>query len=131
MLGYLGKDPEISSTQSGTVVARFPLATTETVKNEKRTEWHNIVCFGPLAEICSQYLTKGSLVYFEGRIQSRSWDDKSGEKKYITEIVCNVMQMLGDTGRGPKPQERPQRSAKVSDMPSLKGGTPWDDEYPF
>ncbi len=109
LVGRLGKDPEIRSTPSGTSVARFSLATDEkfTDKNgekQERTEWHNIVAWGKLAEICGQYLKKGKLVYIDGSIRTDSWDDKeSGQKKYRTEIVANTMKMLdrkGDEGGG-------------------------------
>ena len=109
LVGRLGKDPEIRSTPSGTSVARFSLATDEkfTDRNgekQERTEWHNIVAWGKLAEICGQYLKKGKLVYIDGAIRTDSWDDKeSGQKKYRTEIVANTMKMLdrkGDEGGG-------------------------------
>lgn len=100
LVGNLGADPEIRYTPSGMAVANFRLATSETRPNkegqkETKTEWHRIVTFGKLAEICGEYLSKGKQVYIEGRIQTRSWDDKDGNKKYITEIVANTMQMLG------------------------------------
>ncbi len=100
IVGRLGKDPEIRYTSSGTPVANFTIATDEKwtgqdgVKQSK-TEWHNIVAWNRLAEICEQYLKKGKLVYVEGRIQTRSWDDRDGNKRYMTEIVANTMQMLG------------------------------------
>ena len=109
LVGRLGKDPEIRSTPSGTSVASFSLATDEkfTDRNgekQERTEWHNIVAWGKLAEICGQYLKKGKLVYIDGSIRTDSWDDKeSGQKKYRTEIVANTMKMLdrkGDEGGG-------------------------------
>ena len=109
LVGRLGKDPEIRSTPSGTSVARFSLATDEkfTDRNgekQERTEWHNITAWGKLAEICGQYLRKGKLVYIEGSIRTDSWDDKeSGQKKYRTEIVANIMKMLDrrdDSGGG-------------------------------
>src|SRR5512141_3045802 len=109
LVGRLGKDPEIRSTPSGTIVARFSLATDEkfTDRNgeeQERTEWHNIVAWGKLAEICGQYLKKGKLVYIDGSIRTDSWDDKeSGQKKYRTEIVARDMKMLdrrGDDGGG-------------------------------
>ena len=100
LLGNLGADPEIRYTPGGTAVANFRLATSETRVNkdgqkETKTEWHRIVAFGKLAEICGEYLAKGKQVYIEGKIQTRNWDDKDGNKKYMTEIVANVMQMLG------------------------------------
>jgi single-strand DNA-binding protein len=109
LIGRLGKDPEIRSTPSGTSVARFSMATDErfTDRNgekQERTEWHNIVAWGKLAEICGQYLKKGKLIYIDGSIRTDSWDDKeTGVKKYRTEIVANTMKMLdrkGDEGGG-------------------------------
>ncbi|HEV7921116.1 MAG TPA: single-stranded DNA-binding protein [Thermoanaerobaculia bacterium] len=104
LIGRLGKDPEVRATPSGSNVAKFTLATDEryTDRNgerQERTEWHNIVAWGKLAEICGQYLKKGKLVYIDGSIRSDSWDDKeSGQKKYRTEIIANNMQMLDRRG---------------------------------
>src|SRR3954467_12530751 len=109
LVGRLGKDPEIRSTPQGTSVAKFTVATDEKFtdragEKQERTEWHNIVAWGKLGEICGQYLRKGKLVYIEGSIRSDSWDDKeTGQKKYRTEIVANTMKMLdrrGDEGGG-------------------------------
>ena len=109
LVGRLGKDPEIRSTPQGTSVAKFTVATDEKFtdragEKQERTEWHNIVAWGKLGEICGQYLRKGKLVYIEGSIRTDSWDDKeSGQKKYRTEIVANTMKMLdrrGDEGGG-------------------------------
>ncbi len=103
LVGNLGADPEIRYTPSGLAIANFRIATTESYKNkegqkEEKTEWHRIVSFGKLAEICGEYLNKGKQVYIEGRIQTRDWEDKEGNKRYTTEIVCNQMQMLGRVG---------------------------------
>jgi single-strand DNA-binding protein len=104
LVGRLGKDPEIRSIPSGTSVAKFSLATDERFtdksgEKQERTEWHNIVAWGKLAEICGQYLRKGKLVYIEGSIRTDSWDDKeTGVKKYRTEIIANTMQMLDKKG---------------------------------
>jgi single-strand DNA-binding protein len=104
LIGRLGKDPEIRSTPSGTSVAKFSIATDErwtdkSGEKQERTEWHNIVAWGKLAEICGQYLRKGKLVYIDGSIRTDSWDDKeTGQKKYRTEIVANNMQMLDRKG---------------------------------
>lgn len=108
LVGNLGKDPELRYTPSGTAVCTFSLATSERFKNKQgeqqdRTEWHNIVVWAGLAEICGKYLTKGKQVYIEGRIQNRSYDDRDGNKRYISEIVASEMQMLsrsGDQGGG-------------------------------
>src|SRR5271157_6053910 len=100
LIGRLGKDPELKYTPSGVPVAKFSLATDESFKDrtgeqQKRTEWHNIVAWQKLAEICGEYLTKGKLVYIEGRIQSRQWEDQDQNKRTSYEIVASRMQMLG------------------------------------
>jgi len=99
LVGNLGADPEIRYTPSGMAVANFRIATSETFnkdgQKETRTEWHRIVAFGKLAEICGEYLAKGKQVYIEGKIQTRKWTDKDGNDKYTTEILANQMQMLG------------------------------------
>ncbi len=103
LVGNLGKDPEIRHTPSGVAVATFSLATTSPFKDKdgnKPTEWHNIVAWRNLAEICGKFLTKGRQVYIEGRIQTRSYDDRDGNKRYITEIVAENMQMLGSREDG-------------------------------
>ncbi len=105
LVGNLGSDPEIRQTGTGIPVANFSLATSENFKSrdgerQTRTEWHKVVAFGKLAEICGQYLQKGKQVYIEGRIQTRSWEDQSGNKKYTTEIIANQMVMLGRAGDG-------------------------------
>jgi single-strand DNA-binding protein len=104
LVGNLGKDPEVRHLESGAVVANFPLATSETYKDRKtgeritQTEWHNVVIWRGLAEVAEKYLKKGSSVYVEGKLRTRSWDDKDGNKRYTTEIVADNMTMLG--GRG-------------------------------
>ncbi|HEV2341762.1 MAG TPA: single-stranded DNA-binding protein [Candidatus Acidoferrales bacterium] len=103
LVGRLGRDPETRYTGSGQAVANFTLATDSTYKDragerQKRTEWHRIVAWGKLAEICQQYLKKGSQVYIEGRLQTREWEDKSGQKRSTTEIVASDMRMLGSRG---------------------------------
>ena len=103
IIGNLGKDPEIRATASGQSIATFSLATSEKFKNksgelEERTEWHNIVLWGKLADIAGQYLTKGKSVYIEGRIQTRKWEGKDGHDRYTTEIVGDKIQMLGGKG---------------------------------
>src|SRR5438105_4841334 len=110
LVGRLGKDPEVRSIPSGQTVTKFSLATDERFTDKQgekqdRTEWHNIVAWGKLGEICGQYLRKGKLVFIEGSIRTDSWDDKeSGQKKYRTEIIARDMKMLdkkGDDGGGP------------------------------
>src|SRR5437016_2000921 len=101
LIGNLGKDPEVKFTPNGTAIAKFSLATNERYKDKEgnwqdRTEWHNIVAWQRTAEIAGEYLKKGRSVYIEGRIQTRSWDDKeSGQKKYMTEIVAQDLVLLG------------------------------------
>ncbi len=99
LIGRLGRDPETRHTQNGTAVANFTLATNERWvdsqgNRQERTEWHNIVVWGKLADICSQYLRKGRLVFIEGRLQTREWEDRDGNKRRTTEIVASNMQML-------------------------------------
>lgn len=100
LVGNLGKDPDLRYTPSGAAVATFSIATTERYKDrdgnrQEKTEWHNIVAWRQLAEICGKFLHKGKQVYIEGKIQTRSYDDRDGNKRYITEIVADQMQMLG------------------------------------
>lgn len=138
LVGNLGKDPELRYTPSGTAVCTFSIATSERFKNKQgeqqdRTEWHNIVVWAGLAEICGKYLTKGKQVYIEGRIQNRSYDDRDGNKRYITEIVANEMQMLSRTGdqnssgsdRPPMPQE--ENYSQSAQNPPFNP----DDDIPF
>ncbi len=154
LLGNVGKDPEIKSTPGGTMVANFSLATTDRQKDQQgnwqdRTEWHNIVAFTRLAEIVRDYVQKGSKLYIEGKIQTRSWDDKqSGEKRYRTEIICFDISLLSgrndDQGGGGSQQNNSygNRSQSANGRGSYGGGTaaasePWDsseisdDDIPF
>jgi single-strand DNA-binding protein len=103
LIGNLGADPEIRYTQSGTAVASFAIATTERWKDkeggqQEKTEWHRIVAWRRLAEICGEYLSKGSRVYIEGKLQTRKWEDKDGNNRYTTEIIANEMKMLDTRG---------------------------------
>ena len=104
LLGHLGKDPELRHTSNGQAVVTFSLATNESYKPagseewQEKTEWHNIVAWGRLAEVASKYLNKGKQAYIEGRLQTRSWDDQNGVKRYTTEVVANDVILLG--GRG-------------------------------
>ena len=106
LVGNVGKDPEIRATQGGMQIASFALATTDRTKGQDgqwvdKTEWHNLVAFQRTAEIVRDYVKKGSQIYVEGKIQTRSWDDKeSGQKKYKTEILVNDLQLLGGRGEG-------------------------------
>jgi single-strand DNA-binding protein len=137
LVGRLGKDPEIRSTPGGQTVAKFTMATDERYtdksgEKQERTEWHNIVAWARLAEICGQYLRKGSLVYIEGSIRTDSWEDKeSGQKKYRTEIIAREMKMLdrkrdgGDEGGGYGGGSRRPATATAG------GGAEEEDEVPF
>ena len=142
LVGRLGKDPELRSIPSGTSVAKFSLATDDRFtdkagEKQERTEWHNIVVWGKLAEICGQYLRKGRLVYIEGSIRTDSWDDKeTGVKKYRTEIVANTMQMLekkgddeggGYSGGGGYRKSAPAGAPAGGGRPEIED----DDEVPF
>jgi single-strand DNA-binding protein len=105
LIGTLGKDPELKYTPQGTAVTKFSMATNESFKDKQsgewkeRTEWHNIVCWQRTAEVAAEYLKKGRKVYIEGRLTTRSWDDKeTGQKKYMTEVVANDLVLLGDRG---------------------------------
>ena len=105
LIGNLGKDPQLDYTSQGAARCRFSIATSEQYtdrdgQRQERTEWHNIVIWRKLAEIAGEYLKKGRTVYIEGRIQTRQWQDDSGQTRYITEIVANQMQMLGGGGGG-------------------------------
>src|SRR2546428_3827996 len=105
LVGRLGRDPETRYTSAGQAVCNFTLATDETYKDrngerQKRTEWHRIVVWGKQAEIAQQYLHKGSLIFVEGRIQTRQWDDREGQKRTTVEIVANNFRMLGGRAAG-------------------------------
>lgn len=108
LMGNLGKAPETRTLESGVVMCRFPIATSETYKNRKsgektsHTEWHNVVLWRGLAEVAEKYLNKGDKILIEGRIRSRSWEDKeSGQMRFITEILTDQMQMIGSVKRSP------------------------------
>jgi single-strand DNA-binding protein len=137
LVGNLGRDPEIRSTPSGQQVAKFSLATSRRWKDrdgnrQDQTEWHNIVCWGKLAEIAGQYLTKGKQIYVEGRIQTDSWEDRtSGEKKYRTEIVCNDFQMLGRRGDDEYSQGGSRSAPAPAPAPAPPPISSDDDDIPF
>ena len=100
LIGRLGADPEVKTVTGGQTVARLSVATSENWtdregKKQERTEWHRVVVWGKLAELCGKYLTKGRQAYIEGRIQTRSWEDQQGQKRYSTEVVANTVQFLG------------------------------------
>src|SRR5215471_5006192 len=123
LIGRLGRDPEIKYTPSGAPVAKFTLATDEVFKDrageqQRRTEWHNIVAWSRLAEICGEYLTKGKQVYIEGSIRSRQWEDQSGNKRTSYDIVAREMKMLGS-----KADSERVAAAGASGMPASAPST--------
>ncbi len=138
VVGTLGQDPEIKYTASGSAVVNVSVATNESWKDKstgeqvERTEWHRIVMFNKLAEIAAQYMKKGSQAYFEGRIQTRKWQDQSGNDRYSTEIVANEMQMLGgrQDNQGQQQASAPQTRAaaellrQVAPPSTLVGSAP-------
>ena len=140
LIGRLGKDPELKYTASGTPFCRFSMATDD-VWNDKasgerqeKTEWHNIVAWDRLAEICNQYLTKGRLVYIEGSLQTREWDDQEGNKRKTTEIRARDMVMLGSgSGEGAGVQRRAASAESAGGNPtsSASRSTITDDDIPF
>ncbi len=138
LIGNLGADPELRHTPSGTAVSNLRLATTEVFSNRegeknKRTEWHRIVAFGRLAEICSQYLKKGRQVYIEGRLQTREWEDQKGDKRYTTEIIATNMVMLGGRGETTYSGEeaQPEAPPEVADVPAAGTPAEEDSDLPF
>lgn len=140
LIGRLGKDPETRYMTSGEAVTNVSLATSENFKDksgekQERTEWHNLVFYRRLAEVAGEYLRKGSQVYIEGRIQTRKYQDKSGQDRYTTEIVVNEMTMLGGKPSGEQHEgrepARPAPSAKPA-APTAKGSFDnFDDDIPF
>ena len=135
IVGTLGQDPEVRYTANGSAVANLSVATNETWKDrqtgeaQERTEWHRIVMFGKLAEIAQQYLKKGSQAYFEGRIQTRKWQDQSGNDRYSTEIVANEMQMLGGRGGGGAPMDSGGGGGQQQSKSAQPETAPMDDGF--
>ena len=132
LVGNVGKDPEVRHLDSGVAVTTFPLATSETYRNKEgqkvtNTEWHNIVLWRGLAEIAEKYVKKGNPLYIEGKIRTRSWDDKDGNKRYTTEIVADNMQMLGSK----QSQEEAAASTPESSNGIDIGNIPEEDDLPF
>jgi single-strand DNA-binding protein len=137
LMGNLGQDPDLKSTNSGNAVATMSVATNESwtdkagVKQE-RTEWHRVQVWGKTAENCAKYLKKGSKIYAEGKLQTRSWDDKDGVKRYTTEIVAQTVQFLGaPTGGGARPPHPADGEAPTTGAPPETGGSFTEDEIPF
>ena len=143
LLGNVGIDPEIRTTAGGMTVASFSLATADRAKDAQgnwadKTEWHNLVCFQRTAEIVRDYVKKGSQLFVEGKIQTRSWDDKtSGEKKYKTEILVNELTLLGGKGGGSEGGERsggysrPASSSAPASAPDYADQGITDEDIPF
>jgi len=126
IIGHLGRDPEVRYTPEDTAIANLAVATNETWKDkngekQERTEWHRVVLFGKVAEIAAEYLRKGSLVYLQGRMQTRKWQADDGQDRYTTEIVADRMRMLGGKG------ERDTRTANGKSVAE----PPFDDDIPF
>jgi len=127
IIGHLGRDPDVRYTPEGTSVANLAVATNQTWKDkdgekQERTEWHRVVLFGKVAEIAAEYLKKGSLVYLQGRLQTRKWQAEDGQDRYTTEIVAERMKMLG--GKGERDPQAPG-GKPVAEEP------PFDDDIPF
>jgi len=130
LIGRLGRDPESNAVTSGDMVCKFSIATDESWTDKSgnkqtKTEWHNIVAWRKLAEICARYLKKGSLVYLEGKLQSRKYEDRSGNDRYITEVVIHDMQML-DTRNIEKPADTGYQNTTDDGDPTIT-----DDDVPF
>jgi single-strand DNA-binding protein len=141
-VGNLGKDPEMSYLPSGQAVTKFSLATSRSYKDKsgelkEETEWHNIVAWGKLGEICAQYLKKGRQAYVEGRIQTRTWEGRDGNKRTSVDIVAENVQMLGSRGEGgAESTSRPVSSSRATspEDESLSEANPseiTDDDIPF
>jgi|TARA_B100000676_G_scaffold233213_1_gene232474 single-strand DNA-binding protein len=131
LIGNLGSDPELRFTPSGVQVANFSLATTESWtdksgERQERAEWHRIVLWRRLAEVAGQYLKKGSKIYIEGKLQTRSWEDQNGQKRYTTEVVANSMEML-DGGQAAVAEVDMAYNAREG----AAAGAPSDDGLPF
>ena len=138
VVGNLGKDPEVRFTQSGRAVANFSIATSESWTGQdgnpqERTEWHRIVVWGKQAESCGQYLAKGRQVFVQGRIQTRTYEDKTGNTRYITEIVAQRVQFLGGAGGARASQETQDQiqDQGFGDTSSSFQSPPIDDDIPF
>jgi len=131
LIGNLGKDPEMRYTSGGQAVANFSLATTDSYTNkegekQENTEWHRIVAWGRLAEICGEYLSKGKMIYIEGSIKTRAWEDSGGNKKWTTEIVARNMQMLGG-GKGDNPETSKQTENSKPETKEAQGELAGED----
>jgi single-strand DNA-binding protein len=137
LVGNLGADPEVRYSSTGTAVANFRIATSENWTNkeggkETRTDWHRVVAFGKLGEICAEYLSKGKQVYVEGKLRTRSWEDKEGNKRWITEVVASNMVMLGQAPEGGGgPSAREPMKGTGGELPEGPPEPAHDDDIPF
>jgi single-strand DNA-binding protein len=140
IIGHLGRDPDVRYTAEGTAVANLAVATNETWKDkdgekQERTEWHRVVLFGKVAEIAAQFLKKGSLVYLQGRLQTRKWQGEDGQDRYTTEIVAERMKMLGGKGDTQAANGTPAAPLRSHPGPPARSGSeapvPFDDDIPF
>lgn len=136
LVGNVGKDPEVRYLDSGVAVANFPFATSETYKNKNgekvtTTEWHNIVLWRGLAEVVEKYVKKGSQLYIEGKIRTRSWDDRDGNKRYTTEIIADTMQMLGRRSDERATPQSPDEEVPADEMKEENNTTEETDDLPF
>ncbi len=130
LIGNLGTDPEVRFTGTGQPVANFSIATTEKWKEGEKTEWHRIVVFGKQAENCKEYLSKGRQVYVEGRLQTRQWDDKNGNKRYTTETIAQRVLFLGRASDG-KGSSASTETNFTPQTETTNPGFPVDDDIPF
>ena len=138
IIGNLGRDPEVRTTQIGSQVATLNVATSERQKGrdgnwEEHTEWHRIVCFGKTAENVARFLKKGRTVYVEGKIRTNKWKDKDGQDRYTTEIRADVMKMLGSKGDGQQSEPQQRQQPTQRQQPPKHGGAfdDFDDSIPF
>ena len=139
ILGRVGNDPDIRQTPNGMFVANLSIATNEGYKDKQtdqyieQTEWHRVVIFGKQAETVKKYVTKGSLIYIEGKLKTEKWTDQQGIEKYTTKIIASDMQMIGGKSeQATGPQEPPRPSAQSNSYAKAKGGKPsYDDSIPF
>ncbi len=132
VVGRLGSDPEVKTVSSGQTVCRLSVATSENWtdrdgQKQERTEWHRVVVWGRMAEVCGQHLAKGRQVYVEGRLQTRSWEDQQGQKKYTTEIVATTVQFLGGNDRAQSQSGHSMGSQDFGPEPSFDSS----EEIPF
>lgn len=133
LVGNVGKDPETRHLDNGVAVTTFSLATSETYKNKEgqkvtNTEWHNIVLWRGLAEVAEKYVKKGNPLYIEGKIRTRSWDDKDGNKRYTTEIVADIMQMLGSKQSNEEAASSAPENASTANIENIPAE---EDDLPF